>query len=148
MAAFWTRRTAAIACAIALCCIAEGGAYELFGRPAPPSAHYERLTAAEAWERIRTTPSLLIVDVRTPREFKDRHLRGSVNAPLFDLHRLAPKLPSGRPVLVVSLQGIRSIQACKLLKRLRPDIRDVAYADGPIFRIFQPRPARRASSDR
>ncbi|MCR5170765.1 MAG: rhodanese-like domain-containing protein [Desulfovibrio sp.] len=148
MAAFWTRRTGALAAALALCCLAEGATYGLFGRPARPSASYERLSVAEAWERIRTTPSLLVVDVRTPREFKDRHLRGSVNAPLFELHRLAPKLPAGRPVLVVSLQGIRSIQACKLLKRLRPDIGDVAYADGPIFRIFQPRPARRASSDR
>ena len=148
MAAFWTRRTAALACAIALCCLAEGAAYALFGRPSPPSAHYERLTAAEAWKRIRTSPSLLIVDVRTPREFKDRHLRGSVNAPLFELHRLAPRLPAGRPVLVVSLQGIRSIQACKLIRRLRPDIRELAYVEGPIMPVFQPRPARRASAAR
>ena len=148
MAAFWTRRTGALAAAIALLCLAEGAAYELFGRPARPSASYEKLSVEEAWAYIRDTPSLLIVDVRTSREFKDRHLRGSVNAPLFALARLAPRLPSGRPVLVVSLQGVRSIQACKVIRRLRPDIKDVAYADGPIFRIFQPRPARRASSAR
>ncbi|MBR4746566.1 MAG: rhodanese-like domain-containing protein [Desulfovibrio sp.] len=148
MAAFWTRRTGALAAALALCCLAEGAAYGLFGRPARPSASYERLTVAEAWNLIRSTPSLLIVDVRTSREFKDRHLRGSVNAPLFALHTLAPKLPGGRPVLVVSLQGIRSIQACKLIRRLRPDIRELAYVEGPIMPVFQPRPARRASAAR
>lgn len=148
MAAFWTRRTGALAAAIALLCLAEGAAYELFGRPARPSASYEKLSVEEAWAYIRDTPSLLIVDVRTSREFKDRHLRGSVNAPLFALARLAPRLPSGRPVLVVSLQGVRSIQACKVIRRLRPDIKDVAYVEGQIMPIFQPRPARRASAAR
>ncbi len=148
MAAFRTGRAAALACAIALCCLAEGAAYALFGRPARPSASYGKLSVEEAWTYIKNTPSLLIVDVRTSREFKDRHLRGSVNAPLFMLARMAPRLPSGRPVLVVSLQGIRSIQACKVLKTLRPDIRDVAYVDGPIMPVFQRRPARRASAAR
>jgi rhodanese-related sulfurtransferase len=148
MAAFWTRRTGALAAAIVLCCLAEGTAYGLFGRPARPSASYGKLSVDEAWAYIRNTPSLLIVDVRTSREFKDRHLRGSVNAPLFALARIAPRLPSGRPVLVVSLQGIRSIQACKLIRRLRPDIRDVAYVEGPIMPVFQPRSARRASAAR
>ena len=114
----------------------------------PPFGKLRKADGRRGLDHIRNTPALLIVDVRTSREFKDRHLRGSVNAPLFALHKLAPKLPGGRPVLVVSLQGIRSIQACKLIRRLRPDIRELAYVEGPIMPVFQPRPARRASAAR
>ena len=96
MAAFWTRRTGALAAALALCCLAEGAAYGLFGRPARPSASYERLSVAEAWVRIRTTPSLLVVDVRTPEEYAEGHIPGAINIPLDTLGDEQPaELPEG-----------------------------------------------------
>jgi len=56
----------------------------------------------------------IFIDVRTPAEFKGRHISRFKNMPLgssFD------KLPKDKEVVVICQSGMRSSQACKQLKK-------------------------------
>lgn len=65
---------------------------------------------------FRETPGGVLLDVRTPQEYGDGHIPGSVNAPLQTLGGGDP-LPAGRdtPLFVYCHSGARSSQAVRLL---------------------------------
>lgn len=71
-----------------------------------PSADYRALMERGA----------VIVDVRTTGEFKQGHIRTSVNIPLDELHRRQNKLKKEQPVITCCASGIRSAQAKGMLK--------------------------------
>ncbi|MCC7302483.1 MAG: rhodanese-like domain-containing protein [Bacteroidia bacterium] len=52
-----------------------------------------------------------IIDVRSPREFSNGHIKGSVNIPLQDLHSRIKKIRKDTPVITVCASGMRSAQA-------------------------------------
>lgn len=59
-----------------------------------------------------------VVDVRTPAEYSEVHVEGTLNFPLGDLARTAPKvaeLANGRPITLVCRSGKRAEEARKLL---------------------------------
>lgn len=59
--------------------------------------------------------SKVFVDVRTPAEYKGRSIRQFRNIPLgSDLS----KLPKDKEIVVICQSGMRSVQACKQLKKL------------------------------
>lgn len=75
----------------------------LFG----PSADFKELVAKGA----------LIVDVRTPEEYKNGHIKGSVNIPVNKIAGQAPKLKKeGRVVITCCRSGARSAMARETLK--------------------------------
>ena len=60
----------------------------------------------------------LLIDVRTPAEYGQAHVEGSINAPLGDLNRLGDdleKLAAGRRVVLVCRTGRRAKDAAALL---------------------------------
>ncbi len=57
-----------------------------------------------------------VIDVRSPHEFADMHLQGTVNMPLETLDGNLEQLPKG-PVLLHCKSGMRSDAAIKLLKK-------------------------------
>lgn len=57
----------------------------------------------------------VFVDVRTPGEYKGRHIRQFKNIPLGSDFS---KLPKDKEVVVICQSGMRSSQACKQLKKL------------------------------
>ncbi len=57
-----------------------------------------------------------ILDVRTPGEYAEGHVKGSVNIPLDRLDQQVKKIPAGKPVITVCRSGMRSGQAMQLLK--------------------------------
>jgi len=57
-----------------------------------------------------------IIDVRTEREFKNGHVRGSVNIPLDKLNKNIPKLKKDKPIITCCASGIRSATAKNILK--------------------------------
>ncbi len=70
----------------------------------------------------RELPALLaqgaiIVDVRTPDEFKAGSRRSSINIPLAQLEKKAAKLDRQKPVIVCCATGARSASAVATLKR-------------------------------
>lgn len=57
----------------------------------------------------------VFIDVRTPQEFKARNIKQFQNIPLgSDLS----KLPKDKEIVVICQSGMRSMQACKQLKKL------------------------------
>ncbi len=61
---------------------------------------------------------VVLLDVRTPREHKYAHLRGSVNLPLNQLKSAGKFIPSfDTPVFVYCANGARADRAVKRLKR-------------------------------
>ncbi|CAM4193152.1 sulfurtransferase [Bacillus manliponensis] len=63
--------------------------------------------------------SAQFVDVRTPGEFRDNHIRGFQNIPLHELGQKANTLDKNKEVIVICQSGMRSKQAAKVLKKLR-----------------------------
>ncbi|MFI5188365.1 MAG: rhodanese-like domain-containing protein [Chitinophagales bacterium] len=57
----------------------------------------------------------VIVDVRTEREFKGGHIRGSVNIPLDKLPKNISKLKKNKPVITCCASGMRSSTAKNIL---------------------------------
>lgn len=57
----------------------------------------------------------LIVDVRTEREFKSGHVRGSVNIPLDTLQKNMARLKKNKAIITCCASGIRSATAKKIL---------------------------------
>jgi phage shock protein E len=58
----------------------------------------------------------LIIDVRTPEEYKQGHINGSLNVPLNDIEQAMSWLIKDVPTITVCASGSRSAQAKKILE--------------------------------
>jgi rhodanese-related sulfurtransferase len=77
----------------------------------------ERITAGSLAEQLRDEAPPLVVDVRTPTEWEERRIDGSVNLPLSRLRDQLGELPRERPIVVYCSGGYRSAIAVSLLRR-------------------------------
>lgn len=57
----------------------------------------------------------LLLDVRTPQEFKSGHIPGAKNIPLDRLSQQLKQVPTDKQVIVVCQTGMRSRSACNML---------------------------------
>ncbi|MNZ63531.1 putative adenylyltransferase/sulfurtransferase MoeZ [compost metagenome] len=72
------------------------------------------ITAVQLKE-IMNDKDKAFIDVRTPGEYKGRHIAQFKNIPLgSDLSRL----PMDKEIVVICQSGMRSLQACKQLKKI------------------------------
>jgi phage shock protein E len=69
----------------------------------------------------------VIVDVRTPGEFSQGHVTGSINIPLQNLAAQVNKIPKGKPVITCCASGMRSASGKSILANLGFE----AYNGGP-----------------
>jgi len=70
-------------------------------------------------EKLNEKP--LIIDVRTPAEFKSSHIIGAKNVPLKTIHSYHPK----QKVYIICASGMRSKQASKILDKNGYDVVNV-----------------------
>ena len=84
------------------------------------SKNIETITAVAFAEKINSTPSAQILDVRTPEEFKSQHIDHAVNVDwkADDFTEKADKFDKQNPVFVYCLSGGRSQQAANKLSEL------------------------------
>lgn len=84
-----------------------------------PVSGVQEITTNELKHKLagKQNPIPQFIDVRTPAEFKGRSIKGFKNIPLFSLPQEAEKLSTEREVVVICQSGMRSKQACKLLKK-------------------------------
>ena len=59
----------------------------------------------------------IIVDVRTPEEFRDGAYPGAKNIPLSDLGRRLGEIPKDKPVVLYCASGARSSSAARAMKQ-------------------------------
>ena len=72
----------------------------------------------EGVREYRDTEGAVLLDVRTPQEYAEGRVPGSVNIPLQELNRVATAVPDpATPLFVYCLSGGRSGQAVAALQR-------------------------------
>lgn len=88
--------------------------------PAAQQADYRQVTAEEAAALMQTESGYLILDVRTPEEYAERHIPGAVNLPNETIGTEAPpQLPDKEQLLLIYCRsGNRSKQAAGKLAAL------------------------------
>jgi len=67
------------------------------------------------WEDIKHTDAL-ILDVRTPSEYRSDHIEGAINIPLNDLRSRLHELQPGREIWAYCVVGQRSYYATRILR--------------------------------
>jgi hydroxyacylglutathione hydrolase len=93
----------------------QNGLRSLESRP-EKVAFTERLSALFAAELLSSSQPPLAIDVRTPHEREQKHIGGSLGAPLNRLMKTLETLPKHRPLLVYCAGGYRSSIAASLLQ--------------------------------
>jgi len=93
----------------------QGGMAPLDARPDLVS-QIPRLTAKDLAEELSSQRPPLVLDVRSPREWKDGHLAESVNIPLSRLGETLAQIPRNRRIIVHCASGYRSSIAASLLR--------------------------------
>jgi rhodanese-related sulfurtransferase len=76
-----------------------------------------RISPAEAKERLQSDGKVLLLDVRTPEEYRQAHIPGSVLLPLDRLRGGIAKAAKDKEteIIVYCLSGMRAAQACSEL---------------------------------
>jgi rhodanese-related sulfurtransferase len=97
---------------------------------APGQTEPKHLQAAQAAQWIETNKGVIVLDVRTPNEFRTGHLKNAVNidytAP--DFEQQVSKLDRAKPYLLHCAVGGRSTKALQVLQTL--GFKDVRHLDG------------------
>ncbi len=79
--------------------------------------NYADITPKDA-QPLLNEKDVLLLDVRTPREFQEGHLEGAVNIPLDEILRRYGELDEGKRILVYCHTGRRSALASQILANL------------------------------
>lgn len=70
-------------------------------------------------KEYRTTDSAVLLDVRTPDEYRQGHIPGSKNVPLQSISKVTGMIDNkSTPIFVHCLSGARSRQAAAILKQM------------------------------
>jgi rhodanese-related sulfurtransferase len=67
----------------------------------------------------------ILVDVRTPDEYGERHIPGAINIPVQELSYRTGELDRGRVIVVYCRSGNRSATAAQILRGAGHDVLDV-----------------------
>lgn len=127
------RRTIAAACAAALFSVGAAWTGEVptaAAQTAAPKKIDDKISIRpeEARKLMETNKNLLLIDVRSPAEFKQGALEGAQNIPFIDIMEGRHTLPKDRPILLVCSIGGRSYAAGQIL--LEKGYTDVQNLDG------------------
>ncbi len=77
------------------------------------------LAMSKAVKEKEANPSIRLVDVRTPSEFREGHIPGAINIPLQELRKFLVMIPSkNEKIFVYCAHGFRAAQAADGLFRL------------------------------
>ena len=68
----------------------------------------------------------LIVDVRTPKEFSEKHIVGAVNLPIEEIMKGRINLPKNKEIVLYCRTGSRSSASAKVLREQGWSVYDVA----------------------
>lgn len=79
---------------------------------------------------MRQTGNEILVDVRSPEEFEQFHLEGSVNFPLQTLAGKLQEINPEKKMYLLCQSGVRSLKACQILKSAYPQAQIFQISDG------------------
>lgn len=84
-----------------------------------PSATVKKISLDE-FDKMRAEPGVIVLDVRTPREFSAGHVPGAINVDWHarDFNERVEKLDKSKKILVHCMAGVRSAAATKRMNGL------------------------------
>lgn len=86
---------------------------QLFGG----NGNSKTLSATEYKSRyVQNNSPHLLIDVRSPAEFAEGHIRGAKNIPLQELPQRLAQIPNDKPVMLYCRSGNRSGMALQMLQ--------------------------------
>lgn len=90
----------------------------------------KHLLAQQAAQWLKTDKNVVVLDVRTPAEFRTGHLKNAVNVDYtaLDFEQQLARLDKAKPYLLHCAVGGRSTKALPVLQKL--GFRDVRHLDG------------------
>ena len=81
--------------------------------------NYFVLSMSKAKENIDNDPSIMIIDVRTPAEYKSGHIPKAVNIPLDKADKIKSLFKNMDTIIYVyCLSGARSSKACNYFSKI------------------------------
>jgi hydroxyacylglutathione hydrolase len=90
-----------------------------------PIAHVPQISTAELKQRIANN-GIVVVDVRSPGEWRNGHIANAKNIPAGEIQRRATELPREKPIHVICGSGYRSSLTTSILRREGfPDVTNV-----------------------
>jgi len=110
---FWV-----VAVVVALALVAGAVGYVFMGPASTQTeagASFRTVTPLEAKSLIETRKDLLLVDVRSPEEFKEGSLPGATLIPFWDFAKGRFDLPKDKPILLICAVGGRSLACGQML---------------------------------
>ncbi len=85
-----------------------------FGRSS--AANYEHIDLVSyRTQFFDSNADHILIDVRTPSEFKNGHVPGAINIPLDQLQARIDEIPTDKPIVVICASGNRSQTGAKRL---------------------------------
>jgi len=69
---------------------------------------YKNIMSPEAKKLVEQKKNVYLLDVRTPQEYAQAKLKGSVLIPINEIERRVNEVPKNRPILVLCAVGSRS----------------------------------------
>ncbi len=79
------------------------------------AAGYRNITAREANLLLAKNKSIFLLDVRTPDEYRQARLPGSVLIPINEVERRIGEIPRNKPIVVYCAVGSRSMPVAGFL---------------------------------
>jgi rhodanese-related sulfurtransferase len=79
------------------------------------AASAKNITSTQARDLLARDKKVVLVDVRTPEEYRQARLRGALLIPMGELERRMKELPRDRPLLIYCSVGARSLSAASFL---------------------------------
>ena len=78
---------------------------------------YNQISTSELRKKIENKEELLIIDVRTPQEYTQFHLSGSLLIPLSELSQRLDEISEykDKDIAIICRSGARSAVACNIL---------------------------------
>ena len=78
-------------------------------------AEVASISVEEVYEIISSNQNYIILDVRTPDEFKEGHIEGAILIPVSELEGRLDELPKDKPIITYCKSGGRSGNAAEIL---------------------------------
>jgi rhodanese-related sulfurtransferase len=97
-----------------------------------PVKGLRNLSEQEMREKIESSKSISVIDVREPYEFNVKHIPGAINVPLSKLKWRKVDVPTDKEIVVYCQTGIRSKQAARLIMK-RHKINELSQLSGGFF---------------
>ncbi len=105
---------------VALCTACTAGSPDSQSNQTNVAAQFHQITPGEAKQRMEENPQVIVVDVRTPEEYKEKHIPQAVLIPNETITQTPPALlpDLNAEILVYCRTGVRSRQAAEKLAAL------------------------------